>query len=133
MFKVENQNIVIGSPSEDKYNYEIILTAQEKRKCLKEIIRKNKRILFVYEQSLKPNSTYNYKVFVHSLALYVSTSNILFKGSLVDILVNLCSILQNDFDKQEIKKLVFENVKYASFLLGKLEQIAKVGDDGGNN
>lgn len=116
------------------YDYEIILTAQEKKKCLKEIIRKNKRILYVYEQSFKPNSNYNYKIFVHSLALYVSTSNVLFKGSLVDILVNLCSILQNDFEKKEIKKLVFENINYAKFLLGKVNNLVEeVGEDSGDN
>lgn len=131
----------MGYQNEEKTNnlnknteiFEIVLTAQEKRKCLKEIIRKNKRILYVYEQSLKPNSTYDYKVFVHSLALYVSTSNELFKGGLVDIVINLSSILQNDLTKEEIKKLVFENINFASFLLGRVNQIAEVGDNGGDN
>lgn len=123
----------MNSSNKNSEIFEIVLTAQEKRKCLKEIIRKNKRVLYVYEQSLKPNSNYDYKVFVHSLALYVSTSNELFKGGLVDIVINLSSILQNDLTKEDIKKLVFENINFANFLLGKVNQIAEVGDNSGNN
>lgn len=100
-------------------NFEIILTLEEKKRCLTEIIKRTKKILFVYEQSLKPDTNYNYKVYVHGLALFISTSNNLFKGELVNLIINLCSILQNDLEKAEIKKLVFENINYATYLLEK--------------
>ena len=108
-------------------DFEVILTLEEKEKCLKEIIKKNRRILYVYEQSQLPDSEYNYKVYVHGLVLYVTTSNNLFKGELVNIVVNLCSILQNELDHAEIKKLVFENTNFATYLL------KKVGDELGSN
>ena len=101
-------------------SFEIILTPEERTRCLKEIIKKNKKILYVYEQSLLPNSTYDYKVYIHGLLLFISTSNSLFKGELVNLMINLCSILQNDFEKAEIKKLVFENNNFATYLLNKV-------------
>lgn len=101
-------------------NFEIILTLEEKKRCLTEIIKRTKKILFVYEQSLEPDTNYNYKVYVHGLALFISTSNNLFKGELVNLIINLCSILQNDLKKSEIKKLVFENINYATYLLEKV-------------
>lgn len=108
-------------------NFKIVFTPEEKVRCLTEIIKKNKKILYVYEQSLKPDSNYNYKVYVHGLVLFISTSNELFNGALVNIIVNLCSILQNDLEKAEIKKLVFENTNYATYLL------EKVGEENGSD
>ena len=115
-----------GDITEDD-NFKIIFTPEEKIRCLNEIIKKNKKILYVYEQSLIPESNYNYKVYVHGLVLFVSTSNELFNGELVNLIVNLCSILQNDLEKADIKKLVFENTNYATYLL------TKVGEDNGSN
>lgn len=115
-----------GDITEDN-NFKIIFTPEEKIRCLNEIIRKNKKILYVYEQSLKPDSNYNYKMYVHGLVLFISTSNELFNGNLVSLIVNLCSILQNDLDKAEIRKLVFENTNYATYLL------EKVGEENGSD
>lgn len=115
-----------GNITEDD-NFKIIFTPEEKIRCLNEIIKKNKKILYVYEQSLNPETNYNYKVYVHGLALFISTSNELFNGELVNLIVNLCSILQNDLDKSEIRKIVFENVNYATYLL------EKVGEDNGSD
>ena len=115
-----------GNITEDD-NFKIIFTPEEKIRCLSEIIKKNKKILQVYEQSLNPETNYNYKVYVHGLALFISASNELFNGELVNLIVNLCSILQNDLDKPEIRKIVFENVNYATYLL------EKVGEDNGSD
>jgi hypothetical protein len=108
-----------GDITEDD-NFKIVFTPEEKIRCLNEIIKKNKKILYVYEQSLIPESNYNYKIYVHGLVLFISTSNELFNGELVNLIVNLCSILQNDLEKAEIRKLVFENTNYATYLLEKV-------------
>ena len=110
---------VNGDITEDD-NFKIVFTPEEKIRCLNEIIKKNKKILYVYEQSLIPESNYNYKIYVHGLVLFISTSNELFNGELVNLIVNLCSILQNDLEKAEIRKLVFENTNYATYLLEKV-------------
>lgn len=97
--------------------FKINLSPHEKAVCLKEIIKKNKKILYVYEQTLIPNSNYNYKVYVGSLLLYVSSSNEFFNDGLINILINLSSIMNNDFDKSQIKKLVHENTNILEHLL----------------
>lgn len=115
-----------GDITEDK-NFKIIFTPEEKIRCLNEIIKKNRKVLFVYEKSLEPESNYNYKVYVHGLVLFMSASNELFNGDLVSLIVNLCSILQNDLEKKDIRKLVLENVNYATYLL------KQVGEDNGSD
>lgn len=97
--------------------FKINLSPHEKVACLKEIIKKNKKILYVYEQSLIPNSNYNYKVYVGSLLLYVSSSNEFFDDELINILINLSSIMNNEFEKTQIKKLVHENTNLLEHLL----------------
>jgi formiminotetrahydrofolate cyclodeaminase len=104
------------------------LSTAEKRACLREIIKKNKKILYVYEQSFVPDSNYDYKVFVGAFALYLDSANVLFNGELINIKINLYSILSNDFDKKELKKIVHENTNIAQYLL-KLESGE---EDGGN-
>lgn len=96
---------------------ELVLSKQEKKKCLRAIIKKNKRILYAYEQTLIPETGYDYKKFVKGIIRYVSSSNELFKGDLINILINLYSILQNDLDKSELKSLVHENTNIATYLL----------------
>lgn len=49
--------------------------------------------------------------------MYVSSSNVLFGGSLVNIVVNINTILTNQLDKGQIKKLVFESINFANYLL----------------
>ena len=54
----------------------------------------------------------------------------LFDGELVSIIVNLNSILNNDFDKKQIKKLVLESVNYSEFLLNSYKKQKEVKGDG---
>ena len=41
----------------------------------------------------------------------------LFDGELVNIVVNLNAIMTNKFTKPQLKRIVFESVNYAQFLL----------------
>ena len=111
-------------------DYKIVISLSEKIVCLDSIISKLKKILYVYDQSQEPNSSYNYKVYCGGVALYVSSSNMLFDGELVSIIVNLNSILNNDFDKKQIKKLVLESVNYSEFLLNSYKKQKEVKGDG---
>lgn len=114
----------MGCFIEDKYteeyitnNYKIILSNEEKVQCLKEIIKRLKKILYVYEKSLDPETNYNYKIYCGGLLIYVSSSNYLFEGELINIIVNLNAILKNDFTKQNLKKIVFESINFAQYVL----------------
>ena len=101
----------------DDASVRFALTPQEKIEGLKEIIKRLKKILFVYEKSLEPCSNYDYKQYLAGVLLYVQTTDSLFNGELISILVNLESIRMNDFNKSQIKKLVLETVNIASYLL----------------
>lgn len=103
----------------ETYNktFKVTLSSNEKIVCLEEIISRLKKILYVYDKSQEPNSNYNYKVFCGGVALYVSSSNTLFNGELVNIVININSILTNRLDKGQIKKLVFESINFANYLL----------------
>jgi hypothetical protein len=96
----------------------LVLSKEEQRLCLKEINKKLTRIIYVYEKSQEQDSEYdNYKIFVSSVMLYVSSSNILFNGELINIIVNLVTILNNDFDKLQLKKIIFECKNITKFIL----------------
>ena len=101
--------------------FKVTLSSNEKIVCLEEIISRLKKILYVYDKSQEPNSNYNYKVFCGGVALYVSSSNTLFNGELVNIVININSILTNRLDKGQIKKLVFESINFANYLLKKYQ------------
>lgn len=107
----------------ETYNetFKVTLSSNEKIVCLEEIISRLKKILYVYDKSQEPNSNYNYKVFCGGVALYVSSSNTLFDGELVNIVININSILTNQLDKGQIKKLVFESINFANYLLKKYQ------------
>lgn len=98
-------------------NFKIVLSLDEKIKCLEELIIRLKKILYVYDRSLEPDSKYNYRIYCGGVAMYISSSNYLFNGELVSIVVNMTSILNNKLEKAQIKKLVFDSVNYAEFLL----------------
>jgi hypothetical protein len=85
----------------ETYNetFKVTLSSNEKIVCLEEIISRLKKILYVYDKSQEPNSNYNYKVFCGGVALYVSSSNTLFDGELVNIVININSILTNRLPK----------------------------------
>ncbi len=107
----------------ETYNetFKVTLSSNEKIVCLEEIISRLKKILYVYDKSQEPNSNYNYKVFCGGVALYVSSSNTLFDGELVNIVININSILTSQLDKGQIKKLVFESTNFANYLLKKYQ------------
>ena len=107
----------------ETYNetFKVTLSSNEKIVCLEEITSRLKKILYVYDKSQEPNSNYNYKVFCGGVALYVSSSNTLFDGELVNIVININSILTNRLDKGQIKKLVFESINFANYLLKKYQ------------
>lgn len=96
---------------------ELVLSKQEKKKCLQAIIKKNKKILYAYEQTFIPETGYDYKKYVKGIIRYVSSSNELFEGDLINILINLYSIAQNDLEKDEVRRIVHENTNMATYLL----------------
>lgn len=100
-------------------NFKVVLSINEKIICLEEIISKLKKVLYVYDKSQEPDSTYNYRVYCGGIMMYVSSSNILFDGELVSIIININAILTNQLDKGQIKKLIFESINYAEYLLKK--------------
>lgn len=91
-----------------KYNCALTWSAEEKLFCLKEIDKRLKRILFVYEQSLI-NTSYDYKSYVYAVILYVASVKNLFGYELTNIIVNLNSLYTNNFQKSQIRKLVLES------------------------
>ena len=98
-------------------NFKIVLSIDEKIKCLEELVVRLKKILYVYDRSLEPDSKYNYRIYCGGVAIYISSSNYLFNGELVSVVVNMTSILNNKLEKTQIKKLVFDSVNYVEFLL----------------
>ena len=98
-------------------NFKIVLSIDEKIKCLEELVVRLKKILYVYDRSLEPDSKYNYRIYCGDVAMYISSSNYLFNGELVSVVVNMTSILNNKLEKTQIKKLVFDSVNYVEFLL----------------
>lgn len=103
-------------------NFKIVLSLNEKIRCLEEIVARLKKILYVYDKSLEPDSTYNYRVYCGGIAMYVSSSNILFNGELVSIIININSILNNQLNKGQIKKLVFDSINFSEYLLAKYKE-----------
>lgn len=97
-------------------NYKIVLSEEEKIKCLEEILLRLKKIIHVYEKSQEPNSSYNYKVFCGGIAIYVSSANVLFNGELVNVIININAILTNNFSKPQLKAIVFETINFVNYL-----------------
>ena len=95
----------------------ICLTSPERIECLKEIRKRNKRILFVYEKSLEKNSNYDYLAYVRNVVMFVSTANELIEGKLASVKVNLCNILNNNLAKDDIRKIVLENNNFLNYIL----------------
>ena len=103
--------------SNNDNNYSVFLTKEEKIICLQEIIKRLKKILYVYDKSLEEDSIYDYKVYCGGVLIYISSSNLLFNGELVNIIINLNAIMSNSFSKKQIKRLVLESVNYAQYIL----------------
>jgi len=94
------------------------LSLNEKIKCLEEIRLRLKKILFVYDKQTE-DTAYDYKKYCENTMVYVSSSNILFEGELVNIVVNLNAIINNDFEKPQIKRIIFESKNQIEYLLEK--------------
>lgn len=95
--------------NENTHDFKIVLSIDEKIACLQEILLRVKKILYVYDKSQEPESKYDYKIYLGGIMIYISSSNNLFNGELVNILVNLNAIAENDFTKAQIKRIVFES------------------------
>ena len=83
----------------DEKNFKVVLSINEKIICLEEIVSKLKKVLYVYDKSQEPDSTYKNRVYCGGIMMYVSSSNILFDGELVSIIININAILTNQLDK----------------------------------
>ncbi len=97
--------------------FHVTLSTEEKIKCLEEILNKIKKILYVYDKTQEPNSGYNYKVYCGGILIYISSSNGLFNGELVNLIINMNAIINNDFSKSQLKRIVFESKNQIEFLL----------------
>ena len=93
------------NPLED--GCKVVFIGEARQKCVFDIKKRIVRILYVYEES-EHNKEFNYKVYVNSLMLYLLSSNELLDFELTSVIVLLNSVLQNDFDKQQLKKTIFE-------------------------
>lgn len=113
---------LLGSSKRCDKDFKVVLSPFEKIKCLQEILSKIKKILYVYDKSLEKDSKYNYKVFCGGILIYVSSSNILFEGELINLIVALNAIINNDFSKAEIKRVVFENKNQLEYLISVYEK-----------
>ena len=109
----------------DNNDFHVSFSLDEKINCLEEILRKVKKILYVYDKSCEEESGYNYKIFCGGILIYVSSSNMLFEGELVNIIVNLNAIINNDFDKAQLKRLVFESKNQLEYILGNYKETRK--------
>ena len=96
--------------------FKIELTNIEKVRCLKEIRKRIVRSLYVFEKS-QEQEAYDYKTYIKNLIIFISSANEILEGSLVNIKVNLNSVLQNDFDKKQFKSIIFECKNYIDYLL----------------
>lgn len=118
----------------DTPRFRVNLSLDEKVKCLEEILGKLKKILYVYDKSQEPNSDYNYKIFCGGILIYVSSSNLLFNGELVSVVVNINAILTNNFDKPQLKRIVFESINQVEYLLsGYKNSLKKIEKENGAN
>lgn len=115
----------------DTPRFRVNLSLDEKIKCLEEILGKLKKILYVYDKSQEPNSEYNYKIFCGGILIYVSSSNLLFNGELVSVVVNINAILTNNFDKSQLKRIVFESINQVEYMLSEYKSsLKKIEKDG---
>lgn len=94
----------------------IILSGDSRTTCLRSIRKRLVKSLYVYEESIE-NEDYDYKSYVNSVLWYVCSANELLNGEITSIVVNLNSIIKNDFDKKQFKKIILECKNFADYLL----------------
>lgn len=85
----------------------IALTKAEKIRSMEDASKKIIRILHVYEKSLE-DTNYNYRAYVYAVILFLSSCNHLVDFDLTEAIVQLNSLLINDFQKPQIRKIVLE-------------------------
>ena len=100
----------------------LILSKDEKIICLLDIKKKLKKIIYVYEKTLE-DTKYDYKVYVKGLLYYVAASNNLLNDSLTSIIIDLNSILLHDFNKRELKSIVFGAMNTIDHMLKKENEV----------
>lgn len=86
----------------------LVFTKEEKINCLKEIDKRLQKILYVYEKSLEDDN-YDFRAYVYSVIIFLTSSDKLFDYGLVDIIVNINSILYTDMNKKQIRKIVLDS------------------------
>lgn len=94
----------------------VVFVGEAREKCLKDIRKRIVKALYVFEES-EQNETFNYRIYVHSLMLYLLSSNELLDFELTSVIVLLNSILQNDFEKPQFKKTILEAKNIIDYLL----------------
>lgn len=109
-------------------NYEIELKQNEKIQALLDIKKQCLKGLYVYEQS-QISDRYNYKDFIYNLSIFVQSTDDLFDGELSKIVINLYSILKNDFDKKEYKRIILECKNFLEYRIN----LCEVGDTNGQS
>ena len=130
---MDNKNDIFEMEEElkDTPRFRVNLSLDEKIKCLEEILGKLKKILYVYDKAQEPDSDYNYKIFCGGILIYVSSSNLLFNGELVGVVVNINAILTNNFDKIQLKRIVFESINQVEYMLsGYKNSLKKIEKNG---
>lgn len=85
----------------------VALTPEEKIRSMEDASKKIIRILHVYEKSLE-DVNYNYRAYVYAVIIFISSCNDLVDYDLTEVIVQLHSLLSNDFDKRQIRKIVLE-------------------------
>lgn len=99
-----------------KSKFKVVLTDLERQVCLEEIQKRIVRIIYVYEKS-QVDENFNYKRYVKNLLIFITSADKILEGELVTVKVNLNSILMNNFNKQQLKTVVFECKNHIDYLL----------------
>lgn len=106
--------------NQEKFILEI--NKKEQIRCLKKISKKIVRSIFIFEETIKNPQQYNYKEYVKNILIFIQSADKFFDGQLVDVKVGLSGVIDNDFDKQQYKAIVFECKNYIDYLLSKIEE-----------
>lgn len=96
--------------------FKVILSGEGRIACLKSIEKRLVKSLYVYEQS-EDNRDYDYKAYINSVLWFVCSANELLNGEITSIIVHLNSIMKNDFDKKQFKKIILECKNLVDYLL----------------
>lgn len=96
--------------------FRVVLSGEGRITCLKSIEKRLIKSLYVYEQS-EIDCNYDYKAYVNSVLWFVCSANELLNGEVTSVVVHLNSIMKNDFDKKQFKKIILECKNLVDYLL----------------